>query len=215
MHRALRRPPVLGVTSLAALCLLCAATARIGLAQAPARTGGEAVQAVVEAAKAQTMYTRYYDPSYRTIDYPGGDVPRDRGVCTDVIVRAFRAAAVDLQRLVHEDMSAAFQAYPQRWGLSRPDRNIDHRRVPNLMTFFERSRAARPLPLAADAVRPGDVVAWNLGGGTLHMGLATAERASGRLLFVHNIGSGAALEDILRAWPVIGHYRYFPSTGAP
>jgi len=142
--------------------------------------------------------------------YPGGDIARDRGVCTDVIVRAFRAARVDLQKEVHEDMAAHFAAYPQRWGLPKPDSNIDHRRVPNLMTYFRRQGKALPIPREAAAIRAGDVVAWDLGGGVLHIGLATNERtAEGRPLFVHNIGRGARLEDILFSWKIIGHYRYF------
>jgi uncharacterized protein YijF (DUF1287 family) len=194
--------------------LLAAATANLLQAQAPGRVraGAGAVQPVISAAKEQTTYTLHYDPAYRRIAYPGGDVPRDRGVCTDVIVRAFRAAGVDLQRLVHEDMSAAFRAYPQQWGLSRPDPNIDHRRVPNLMTFFSRAGASLPVPRGGPAVSPGDVVAWRLGGGVMHIGLASDERAAaGHPMFVHNIGQGARLEDILRSWPIVGHYRYFPA----
>jgi hypothetical protein len=168
------------------------------------------VEKVLAAAREQTAYTLYYDPAYRRIAYPGGDVPRERGVCTDVIVRAFRAAGVDLQQRVHEDMRENFAAYPRRWGLTQPDPNIDHRRVPNLMAFFKRAGKSLPIPRDPGAIQPGDVVAWNLGGGTLHIGIATAERsAEGRPLFVHNIGRGAQLEDILFSWKIIGHYRYF------
>jgi uncharacterized protein YijF (DUF1287 family) len=202
--------------------LVCIVVLAVGVsvqllpAQAPARGGrgralsdSETLNSVIAAAKGQTAYTLYYDPAYRRLAYPGGDVPRDRGVCTDVIVRAFRAVGVDLQRLVHEDMSTAFRAYPQQWGLSRPDANIDHRRVPNLMTFFERSGAALPIPRDSRAVLPGDVIAWRLGGAVLHIGIASDERTAGRVMLVHNIGRGAQLEDVLHAWPIIGHYRYF------
>ncbi|MFQ5568903.1 MAG: DUF1287 domain-containing protein [Rhodothermales bacterium] len=166
---------------------------------------------IVEAAIEQVGQTIYYDPAYRRLAYPGGDVPSDRGVCTDVVVRAFRAVGVDLQVLVHEDMKAAFWAYPQLWGLSRPDANIDHRRVPNLMTFFE--RAGKALPLSDDPSHyvPGDVVAWRLPGGRLHTGIVANVHAPGtsRFLLVHNIGAGARMEDILFAYEIIGHYRYF------
>ncbi len=169
------------------------------------------VERVVAAALEQVGRTLYYDPAYRRLAYPGGDVPVDRGVCTDVIVRAFRRVGVDLQVLVHEDMRAAFSAYPRLWGLSRPDANIDHRRVPNLMTFFERRGASLPVSTDAGAYRPGDVVTWRLPGGRLHVGLVSDVRApdARRFLLVHNIGAGARLEDILFAYEIIGHYRLF------
>ena len=169
------------------------------------------VQKVVQAAMAQTRVTRTYDPSYTVIPYPNGDVVPEKGVCSDVVIRAFRAGGVDLQRLVHEDMKAHFGDYPNLWGLKRPDPNIDHRRVANLMRFFARRGAALPVTTTAGAYRPGDVVAWRLPNGRLHMGLVSdaAGPGAGRLLMVHNIGAGAHLEDVLFAWPVIGHYRYF------
>ena len=214
IHRARPRHAWCPWPGLTVLALCAVLTAAAGSAQSPSGTAhlpGEASSRAVAAAKAQISYTRHYDPAYRRLAYPNGDVPRDRGVCTDVIVRAFRHAGFDLQQLVHEDMLGSFRAYPQRWGLSRPDPNIDHRRVPNLMTFFEREGAALPVPREARAVRPGDVVAWDLGGGTLHIGIATDERAAdGRPLFVHNIGRGAQLADILFSWRIIGHYRYLP-----
>lgn len=169
------------------------------------------VRAVVESALEQTHVTTVYDPSYVRIAYPGGDVPRERGACTDVVIRSFRSAGVDLQQLVHDDMARNFRAYPARWGLTRPDTNIDHRRVPNLMTFFQRQKKDVPATANADDYAPGDVVAWDLGGGVTHIGIVTAERdgSSGRRMMVHNIGEGARLEDVLFAWTVIGHYRYF------
>ncbi len=177
-----------------------------------AQTGPpDPVAQLVEAAIRQVGRTVHYDPAYRRLAYPGGDVPADRGVCTDVLVRAFRSVGMDLQVLVHEDMRAAFAAYPKQWGLARPDPNIDHRRVPNLMTFFERRGASLPVSTDAGAYRPGDVVAWRLPGGRLHVGLVSDVRApdARRFLLVHNIGAGARLEDILFAYEIIGHYRLF------
>jgi uncharacterized protein YijF (DUF1287 family) len=141
-----------------------------------------------------------YDPSYFHLAYPGGDVPANKGVCADVIVRAFRAADIDLQKAVRRDMADHFQAYPQLWGQPGPDKNIDHRRVPNLMTWFARNRAS--LPLEAD-FQPCDVVAWDLGGGVTHIGLVTEKRT-----IVHHIGGRPAEEDVLRAWRIIGHFAY-------
>ena len=188
------------------------------LLAAPWQTAGstrplsdDVARRLVAAAVAQTRTQVTYDGSYRRIPYPGGDVPAHTGVCTDVIVRAFRAAGVDLQREVHEDMGRAFSAYPRRWGLSKPDPNIDHRRVPNLMVYFERAGKAAGISAEAGDYTPGDVVAWDLGGGVPHIGLVSDEVvAAGRYGVVHNIGAGARLEDVLFAWRVTGHYRYFP-----
>ncbi|HVZ38901.1 MAG TPA: DUF1287 domain-containing protein [Candidatus Kapabacteria bacterium] len=166
---------------------------------------------MIASALEQTTVTRRYDPAYTQIAYPGGDVPRDRGVCTDVVIRSMRAGGIDLQQRVHEDMSAHFAAYPRAWGSQHPDPNIDHRRVPNLMTYF--GRMGRSLPITADPgdYLPGDVVAWELGNGLLHVGVITNARsmATHRLLVVHNIGAGAQLEDVLFAWRLVGHYRPF------
>jgi uncharacterized protein len=151
-----------------------------------------------------------YDGGYYSIPYPNGDVPADRGACTDEVVRSYRAAGIDLQREVHEDMKANFALYPRRFGLSRPDTNIDHRRVPNLMTFFERK--GRSLPTTDDAAdyAPGDIVTWELNGGLTHIGIVTDRPAAtpGRRLILHNIGAGPRLEDVLFAWKITGHYRY-------
>ncbi|MGA7616097.1 MAG: DUF1287 domain-containing protein [Thermoanaerobaculia bacterium] len=159
------------------------------------------------AALAQVGITRIYDPSYVRIPYPGGDVPLERGVCADVVVRAFRAIGVDLQVAVHQDMIRAFHAYPQSWGLRRPDPNIDHRRVPNLMRFFDRK--GKSLPLDRD-FRPGDVVAWRLPNGLLHIGMVSSRKVphAERYQMVHNIGEGARLEDVLEEFTIIGHYRW-------
>lgn len=165
---------------------------------------------MIQAALAQPGVTRSYDPSYTTIPYPDGDVAREKGVCSDVVIRAFRAGGVDLQRLVHEDMKARFSAYPRLWGLRRPDPNIDHRRVANLMCFFAHRGASLPISTSAGDYKRGDVVAWRLPNGRLHMGLVSDQSAaSGDPLMVHNIGVGAQLENVLFAWPVIGHYRFF------
>ena len=169
------------------------------------------VKQVIDAGLEQTKYTFYYDPSYIQISYPGGDVPLERGVCTDVVVRAFRKVGVDLQKEVHEDMKRSFAAYPTKWGLKRPDSNIDHRRVPNLKTYFERKgRALKITDNPADYL-PGDVVTWDLGGGYDHIGMVTnlwSDDAQ-QYLIVHNIGRGAKVENVLFAWRITGHYRYF------
>ncbi len=174
--------------------------------------GAGEVERFVKAALEQVGVTLYYDPSYVKLAYPGGDVPPDRGVCTDVVVRALRRLGIDLQREVHEDMRAAFAAYPRRWGLTRPDRNIDHRRVPNLMTFFARRGKALPLSTDGADYAPGDIVAWSLPDGRPHIGILS-DRPSGtasRWLVVHNIGAGAQVEDVLFQFRIIGHYRPLP-----
>lgn len=151
-----------------------------------------------------------YDPSYFSIAYPMGDVPADRGVCTDVVVRAYRKCGIDLQQKVHEDMKANFAIYPQRWGLRGPDKNIDHRRVPNLMTFFERFGKVLAKGAKDSDYQPGDIVCWDLGGGMLHIGMVSDQRNStnSRYLIVHNIGAGQVFEDVLFEYKIIGHYRY-------
>ena len=157
-----------------------------------------------------TRQSVIYDGSYRTLSYPGGDVPADRGVCTDVVIRAYRKMAIDLQKEVHEDMAKRFGEYPQIWGLKSPDSNIDHRRVPNLMTFFD--KFGKKLPLSTDPIdySPGDIVCWDLGGGITHIGIVSAEKSiSGkRYLIIHNIGAGQVTEDCLFSFKIIGHYQY-------
>ena len=165
---------------------------------------------LVKAALERTSHRVTYDGSYRRIDYPNGDVPDHIGVCTDVIVRSYRALGVDLQQLVHEDMSASFTEYPQNWGLRRADPNIDHRRVPNLQVFFERHGAALPKSQDPGDYQPGDLVTWMLPGNLPHIGVVTDHRSieSRNLLIVHNIGAGPKSEDILFKFPITGHYRY-------
>jgi len=174
---------------------------------------------LVAAARKQVGVTVRYDPAYRALPYPGGDVPIDRGVCTDVIVRALRSArGADLQKLVHEDMTAHWQAYPHswKWRLSKPDASIDHRRVPNLMTYFRRAGFATPPTRAGSDYLPGDIVAWDLGRGILHIGIVSDARSITDVpLVIHNIGAGAREEDLLFRFTIIGHYRLLlPAIGA-
>ncbi|MFL6274460.1 MAG: DUF1287 domain-containing protein [Blastocatellia bacterium] len=170
-----------------------------------------ALRPIIESALEQTGQTTVYDPAYMKLAYPGGDLPIERGVCADVIIRAFRKGGVDLQKEVHEDMARNFAAYPNRWGLKAPDTNIDHRRVPNLMTYFKRRGKSLPITERAKDYEPGDVVAWDLGGGLTHIGIVVNRRVRDgeRYYIVHNIGAGARLEDVLFEWRQIGHYRYF------
>jgi hypothetical protein len=170
----------------------------------------------VAAAMERTHHIVRYDPAYVRIPYPGGDVPPSTGVCTDEVIRAYRAVGIDLQKEVHEDMAAHISAYPRKWPRSASgansvtDPNIDHRRVPNLMVFF--ARHGQSLPLSADGsdYRPGDLVTWNLGGAITHIGIVVSEKSpqTGRYLIVHNIGHGPQMEDVLFDWKIIGHYRY-------
>ena len=151
-----------------------------------------------------------YDPSYFSIDYPNGDVPSGKGVCTDVVIRAYRKVGIDLQQKVHEDMKANFSKYPQKWKLTKPDKNIDHRRVPNLMTFFSRFGEDLTITQNAADYKPGDIVCWNLGGAITHIGVVVNKKSSDgrRFLIVHNIGGGQVMEDVLFSYKIIGHYRY-------
>ncbi|MDR2148126.1 MAG: DUF1287 domain-containing protein [Tannerella sp.] len=151
-----------------------------------------------------------YDPSYFQIAYPNGDVPANKGVCTDVVIRAYRKLGIDLQREVHEDMKANFGKYPGIWRLSAPDKNIDHRRVPNLMKFFSRHGTVRKMSHDPDDYQPGDMVCWDLGGGITHIGIVSARKSADgkRNLIIHNIGAGQVLEDCLFKFKIIGHYVY-------
>lgn len=166
--------------------------------------------ALSDAAITLTSQRVIYDPSYFSIGYPNGDVPADRGVCTDVVIRAYRKLGIDLQKKVHEDMRDNFTQYPKNWGLRAPDKNIDHRRVPNLMTFFTRHGTTLPITQNPSDYQPGDIVCWNLGGAVTHIGIVVHKKSSDgkRHLIVHNIGAGQVLEDCLFSYKVIGHYRY-------
>jgi uncharacterized protein len=170
---------------------------------------------IVSAARSQIGVTLLYKPAYEKMAYPNGDVPRQRGVCTDVIIRALRdARGIDLQQEVHSDMQKAGAAYPNNWSRNaqakqKLDTNIDHRRVPNLMTYFARRKIAVTATLGATSYLPGDIVAWNLGKGLQHIGIVTDKiTASGTPLIIHNIGRGALEEDILKEYRIIGHYRF-------
>ncbi|MCZ4322509.1 DUF1287 domain-containing protein [Pseudomonas anguilliseptica] len=163
---------------------------------------------LVTAAREQVGVTLSYDPAYRRLSYPNGDVPLNTGVCTDVVIRALRQQGLNLQQAVHQDMRANFRLYPKNWGLSRPDSNIDHRRVPNLMTWFKRQGWSLPPGQDAERYRPGDIVTWDLGGGLTHIGIISDRQAgSGVLLVLHNIGRGTQEEDILFSFKITGHYR--------
>jgi uncharacterized protein len=153
-----------------------------------------------------------YDPSYFVIPYPNGDVPADKGVCTDVVIRAFRKNGIDLQKEVHEDMAANFNLYPKRWGLKKPDKNIDHRRVPNLMVYFTRFGKVLPITREPSDYGPGDVVTWDLGNGLTHIGIVVDKRSKDgvRNMVVHNIGNGQELSDCLFEFKITGHYQYIP-----
>lgn len=163
-----------------------------------------------DAALTLTQQNVRYDSDYYRIDYPNGDVPADRGVCTDVVIRAYRKIGIDLQKEVHEDMKTNFSEYPQNWGLQHPDSNIDHRRVPNLMAFFSRFGTVKPISENPEDYLPGDVVCWELDSGLTHIGLVVNEKSPGgkRYKIVHNIGAGQVLEDCLFDYKIIGHYRY-------
>ena len=162
------------------------------------------------AAEERATHAVVYDAAYERISYPNGDVSAARGVCADEVVRAYRLLGIDLQKLVHEDMKRAFRIYPKRWGLKAPDTNIDHRRVPNLATFFERHGTSLPPTTDAADYKPGDVVAWALPDGRPHIGVVTERRTAdgARPLVMHNIGMGPQIEDMLFGLTITGHYRY-------
>ena len=151
-----------------------------------------------------------YNGDYYSIPYPNGDVPDGIGVCTDVVIRTYRSVGLDLQKEVHEDMEANFELYPKIWGLSKPDSNIDHRRVPNLMTYFKRQGAEIPITDKGKDYLPGDIVSWNLGGGLTHIGVVVNKKSNDnkRFMIVHNIGGGQVLEDCLFNYTITGHYRF-------
>lgn len=171
----------------------------------------EHVASLLDSIYEQLAVTHSYDPAYVKIAYPDGDVPMETGVCTDVIVRAFRAQGVDLQQSVHEDMRRHFRKYPRKWGLRTPDTNIDHRRVPNLMTYFERKGFDLPVSNTPDDYLPGDVVAWKLNEKQFHIGIVMKARSHDEMrpLIGHNINAGVLLQDALFNWEIVGHYRYF------
>ena len=171
-------------------------------------------ETLAQAAIERTYHEVRYDGSYFSFDYPNGDVPANIGVCTDLVIRSYRALGIDLQQQVHEDMSANFDRYPSRriWNLSSTDRNIDHRRVPNLQVFFERHGEALEITDKAEDYVMGDIVTWMLPGNLPHIGIVTnrVSTNSSRPLISHNIGAGPHLEDMLFRYQITGHYRYAP-----
>ena len=173
----------------------------------------EFLERLSAAAIERTQHTVRYDPAYVRIGYPGGDVPASTGVCTDEVIRAYRALGIDLQKEVHEDIEANFWSYPNhlRWTQIHADPNIDHRRVPNLMVFFSRKGESLAITAQGRDYNPGDLVTWDLGGGVPHIGVVVDRKSStsGRYMIVHNIGQGPKLEDVLFHWKITGHYRYF------
>ena len=186
------------------------ALAACGPAEAQVRPATARAKALIAAARRQVGVTLAYDPAYTALDYPGGDVPRGKGVCTDVLIRAYRDAfGLDLQVEAHRDMAANFRAYPKRWSLKRPDRNIDHRRVPNLETFWTRQSARLPIPARAEDWQPGDLFTTLIDGRLPHTGIVSDRLAgNGNPLVIHNIGSGAREEDMLLAWRPTGRFRW-------
>lgn len=167
---------------------------------------------LADSAFALTRDFVFYDPAYFTIAYPNGDVPKGKGVCTDVVIRAYRKLSFDLQKAVHEDMKANFNIYPKIWGLKSPDKNIDHRRVPNLMTYFKRQQADLSISKEPKDYLPGNIVCWNLGGAITHIGIVSNKKSNKHKGYqiIHNIGNGQVLEDMLMDYKIIGHYRFVP-----
>jgi uncharacterized protein YijF (DUF1287 family) len=199
-----------GFTALATLSAVLAAAQMVAPEPGARR---EFLRRLVAAAIERTNHTVRYIPGYVRIPYPGGDVPADTGVCTDEVIRIYRAVGVDLQKEVHEDMKRNFAAYPSRsrWGLRQPDTNIDHRRVPNLMVFFARKGETLAISRRAEDYSPGDLVTWDLSSGVPHIGVVVDRKSagSGRYMIIHNIGNGPQMEDVLFNWKITGHYRYF------
>jgi uncharacterized protein len=198
-----------------ALLCVCAAAACGSAQNGPADKSPRQVflDKLVAAAIERTDHSVRYVSSYVPLQYPGGDVPADTGVCADEIIRAYRAVGVDLQKEVHEDMTKNWESYPSntKWQQAHPDPNIDHRRVPNLMVFFSRKGETLPLSHRAEDYLPGNIVTWDLGGNVPHIGIVVSVKspASRRFLIVHNIGRGPKMEDVLFDWKITGHYRYF------
>lgn len=184
-------------------------------AQFPTITRTEFTRRLVAAAVARSKVHVRYDAAYVRIPYPDGDVPADTGTCADEIIRIYRAVGIDLQKQVHEDMAKNFVLYPKKWNRTAPDANIDHRRVPNLIVFFERKGEVLPKTRNAKDYLPGDIVTWDLGGGLTHIGMVVDRKP---LLFdrneiLHNIGRGPEIEDVLFDWKITGHFRYYGPSG--
>ena len=206
------------LTKTAAIVVLLAVSAYVAAQSSPASRADFTRHLVAAAVERSTVHVRYV-ADYVRIPYPGGDVPADTGVCTDEIIRIYRKVRIDLQKEVHEDIVANFREYPRkwRWVSPQPDTNIDHRRVPNLMVFFRRKGESLPITTGAADYLPGDIVAWDLGGGQTHIGMVVDRQPllARRHMILHNIGRGPQIEDVLFNWKIIGHYRYFGPTMAP
>lgn len=197
------------VSVLIAVPLLLIGTVFSQIIPAPTDPHQDFLKRLSAAAIERTTHTVKYDPGYVAMSYPGGDVPPDAGVCSDEVIRSYRALGIDLQKEVHEDMKKHFTAYPE--GSRTLDRNIDHRRVANLMVFFQRNGDKLSVSKRAADYAPGDLVTWDLGNGLNHIGIVVNEKSasSGRYMMVHNIGQGPRMEDVLFNWKITGHYRYF------
>ena len=180
----------------------------------PTAYAASKAEAIVTAAHERTTAEVRYDPKYVKLTYPGGDVPADTGVCTDVIIRTYRAAfGFDFQKAIHEDMRVNFKAYPQNWGLKRPDKNIDHRRVPNIEKYLTRKGAALRISKNPDDYQPGDIVSWRLGGSLPHIGIVSENKSEwGTPLIIHNVGAGSVEDDLLFNTKINGHFRFVPRT---
>jgi uncharacterized protein YijF (DUF1287 family) len=197
-----------------AVALVCFAgmAAHAAPGQPQSQSQREFLRRLVNAATERTHHTVRYEPAYVRIAYPGGDVPADTGVCTDEVIRSYRVLGVDLQKEVHEDMVQNSSAYPRkwRWLSGKPDSNIDHRRVPNLMVFFQRKGESLPTSARSEDYSPGDLVTYDLGGNVPHIAIVVDRKgASGRYMVEHNIGQGPKIEDDLFNWKITGRYRYF------
>lgn len=170
------------------------------------------IEDLIKAAKERTTHDVRYDGTYFSIAYPNGDVPPKIGVCTDVVIRSFRKVGVDLQKEVHEDMLVNFSSYPSKriWNLNKPDKNIDHRRVPNLRVFFKRHGISLQVTKNPEDYLPGDLVTWMLPGNLPHIGIVIDKKSrDGKApLIVHNIGEGPKINNMLFDYPITGHYRY-------
>jgi uncharacterized protein len=201
----------LGVALFAVLMMATASMAQVRPVDAAARQ--EFLKKLAAAAVERTQHVVRYEPAYVGIPYPGGDVPADTGVCTDEVIRAYRAVGIDLQKEVHEDMKKNFSEYPRIGAkpAKRPDANIDHRRVPNLIAFFSRKGETLAIAERSEDYAPGDLVTWDLGGDVPHIGIVVDHKSptTGHYLIVHNIGRGPKMEDVLFNWKITGHYRYF------
>jgi uncharacterized protein len=195
-------------------CTSCNENAALKPWQSPSKlpnlTLSDHANRLSEAAIDLTKTKVQYDPTYFVIPYPNGDVPAEKGVCTDVVIRAYRKLGIDLQQLVHEDMKKHFDLYPKKWGLKKTDTNIDHRRVPNLGTFFGRHGKKKAISQKDEDYLPGDIVTWRLSGGLTHIGLVVNRKSEddSRYLVVHNIGNGQELADCLFSYEITGHYAY-------